>query len=147
MTTTEKIQYLNTRERYGFEDLVLLVEVLRSEQGCPWDREQNHQSIRKDLIEETYEVAEAIEGDFDVAVVGLFGADAKPRQLEVLKAVMGKGRPVVAVLLKSPYEARYAKDCNAVITSYGYVTLSAKATVEAMKRNDYRGKLPVTLDE
>ena len=63
MTTTEKIQYLNTRERYGFEDLVLLVEVLRSEQGCPWDREQTHQSIRKDLIEETYEVIEAIDTD------------------------------------------------------------------------------------
>ena len=94
----------------------------------------------------TPEVAEAIAGNYDVAVVGLFGADAKPRQLEILKALLEKGRPVVAVLLKSPYEARYAKECNAVITSYGYVTISAKATVEAMKRNDYRGKLPVKLD-
>ena len=94
----------------------------------------------------TSEVSEAIAGDFDVAVVGLFGADAKPRQLEVLKAILERGRPVVAVLLKSPYEARYAKECNAVITSYGYVTISAKATVEAMKRNEYRGKCPVKLD-
>jgi len=39
----------------------MLVEVLRSEQGCPWDREQDHHSIRKDLIEETYEVVEAID--------------------------------------------------------------------------------------
>lgn len=63
MTIEEKIQYLKTRKRYGFEDLCLLVEVLRSEQGCPWDREQTHKSIRKDLIEETYEVIEAIDTD------------------------------------------------------------------------------------
>lgn len=61
MTATEKIQYLLNKEQYDFDDLVLLVEVLRSEQGCPWDREQNHHSIRKDFIEETYEVVEAID--------------------------------------------------------------------------------------
>ena len=61
MTIKEKIQALTTKTRYDFEDLVMLVEVLRSEQGCPWDREQNHHSIRKDLIEETYEVIEAID--------------------------------------------------------------------------------------
>ena len=40
---------------------MILVEVLRSEKGCPWDREQTHKSIRKDLIEETYEVIESID--------------------------------------------------------------------------------------
>ena len=61
MTTEEKIQMLLGKQRYDFEDLIVLVEVLRSEQGCPWDREQTHVSIRKDLIEETYEVIEAID--------------------------------------------------------------------------------------
>lgn len=61
MTAEEKIKYLLEKENYGFEDLVTLVEVLRSEKGCPWDREQTHQSIRKDLIEETYEVVEALD--------------------------------------------------------------------------------------
>jgi len=61
MTAEEKIQLLLEKERYGFDDLVMLVEVLRSEKGCPWDREQDHKSIRKDLIEETYEVIEAID--------------------------------------------------------------------------------------
>lgn len=60
-TIEEKIRYLIEKSRYEFEDLVLLVEVLRSEKGCPWDREQTHKSIRKDLIEETYEVIEAID--------------------------------------------------------------------------------------
>ena len=61
MTVKEKIEYLVSKQSYNFEDLILLVEVLRSEEGCPWDREQNHHSIRKDLIEETYEVIEAID--------------------------------------------------------------------------------------
>jgi tetrapyrrole methylase family protein/MazG family protein len=61
MTDREKIEYLLGKDRYSFDDLVLLVEVLRSEIGCPWDREQTHKTIRKDLIEETYEVIEAID--------------------------------------------------------------------------------------
>ena len=39
----------------------MIVEILRGEGGCPWDREQTHKSIRNDFIEETYEVIEAIE--------------------------------------------------------------------------------------
>ena len=35
--------------------------LLRSERGCPWDREQDHKSIRKNFIEETYEAVEAID--------------------------------------------------------------------------------------
>lgn len=48
------------RERYSCEDLLKIVSVLRAPGGCPWDAEQTHESIRKDFIEETYEVIEAI---------------------------------------------------------------------------------------
>ena len=61
MTFEEKISFMAHKERYDFEDLVAIVEILRSEKGCPWDREQDHKSIRKDFIEETYEVIEAID--------------------------------------------------------------------------------------
>lgn len=61
MTAEKKIEMLLSKDKYSFEDLVTLVEVLRSDVGCPWDREQTHKSIRKDLIEETYEVVEAID--------------------------------------------------------------------------------------
>ena len=57
----KKKQYLCSKESYGFDDLVTVMEVLRSEEGCPWDREQTHESIRNDFIEETYEVIEAID--------------------------------------------------------------------------------------
>ena len=61
LTEKEKIQLLVDKKQYDFDDLVMILEVLRSACGCPWDREQTHQSIRKDLIEETYEVIEAID--------------------------------------------------------------------------------------
>ena len=57
----EKIEYLLGKESYDFDDLVLIVTLLRSEGGCPWDMEQTHKSLRKGFIEETYEVIEAID--------------------------------------------------------------------------------------
>ncbi|MCR4925902.1 MAG: nucleoside triphosphate pyrophosphohydrolase [Clostridiales bacterium] len=48
------------KEKYKVEDLLNIMKVLRGEGGCPWDREQTHESIKKNLIEETYEVIEAI---------------------------------------------------------------------------------------
>ena len=49
------------KSRYGFDDLVEIMKILRSPDGCPWDRVQTHQSIRQDFIEETYEAIEAID--------------------------------------------------------------------------------------
>ncbi|WP_134685251.1 bifunctional methyltransferase/pyrophosphohydrolase YabN [Brevibacillus migulae] len=46
-----------------FSYLKEIVAILRSPEGCPWDREQTHQSIRKNLIEEAYEVLETIDDD------------------------------------------------------------------------------------
>lgn len=54
------MEYLR-KERYGINDLIDIVRILREPGGCPWDQEQDHQSIRNNLIEETYEVAEAID--------------------------------------------------------------------------------------
>ncbi len=49
------------KESYGLKDLENIVTILRSPGGCPWDAEQTHTSIRRDLLEESYEVAEAID--------------------------------------------------------------------------------------
>lgn len=54
------IDNFDFKEKYSFYDLVEIVKCLRSENGCPWDIEQNHESIKKNFIEETYEVIEAI---------------------------------------------------------------------------------------
>ena len=55
------IENFTFKDRYTCEDLVHIVTLLRSPGGCPWDREQTHESIRKNFIEETYEVVEAID--------------------------------------------------------------------------------------
>ena len=49
------------KDKYDFEDLLRIMEILRAPDGCMWDREQDHQSIRRNFIEETYEVCEAID--------------------------------------------------------------------------------------
>lgn len=48
------------KDSYNIADLVEIVRLLRSPEGCPWDIEQTHKSIRRDFLEETYEVIEAI---------------------------------------------------------------------------------------
>ena len=51
------------KKRYHFEDLLRIMEILRSDNGCMWDRAQDHHSIRRNFIEETYEVCEAIDNE------------------------------------------------------------------------------------
>lgn len=55
------------KDKYNVYDLVDVIRALRSEGGCPWDIEQTHESIKKNLIEETYETIEAInKGDAEM---------------------------------------------------------------------------------
>lgn len=49
------------KDIYNIQDLVEIVELLRGPGGCPWDGEQTHESIRRNLIEEAYEAADAID--------------------------------------------------------------------------------------
>lgn len=76
MTSDEKIAQLaaavdkETKARPGapqthpeFDRLVRTIWRLRQEDGCPWDKEQTHQSISKNMIEEAYEAVEAIAED------------------------------------------------------------------------------------
>lgn len=63
----------NFEKRYYIDDLLNLMRFLRSENGCPWDREQTHKSLRKYLIEEAYEAALAIDGDSANEMVDEFG--------------------------------------------------------------------------
>ena len=56
----------SAKPSYTCKDLEEIVRILRHPGGCPWDQEQTHQSIRRNFLEESYEVAEAIDnGDVD----------------------------------------------------------------------------------
>lgn len=49
------------RKLYNFNDLIGIMQILRGENGCPWDMDQDHKSIRQCVIEEAYEVVDAID--------------------------------------------------------------------------------------
>ena len=49
------------KDNYGFGDLLRVMDALLGPGGCPWDREQTHDSIKRYLIEEAYEVLEAVD--------------------------------------------------------------------------------------
>ena len=49
------------KEHYDINDFRKIIELLRSPGGCPWDREQDHKSIRRNMLEEACEVCEAID--------------------------------------------------------------------------------------
>lgn len=57
------VSALINKECYSFDDLRAIMALLRCEGGCPWDMEQDHHSIRRDFIEETYEAVEAIDNE------------------------------------------------------------------------------------
>ena len=56
---------LTEKQRYNSDDLFEILKVLRSENGCPWDKVQTKESIRVNMIEEAYELVDAINRDDD----------------------------------------------------------------------------------
>lgn len=88
----------------AFDRLVRIMAVLRSPGGCPWDREQTHESLRPYLIEETYEALDAIDrGD-----------------LKALRGELGD------VLLQCVFHAQIASEANRFTIRDVIETLSAK---------------------
>ena len=61
------------RTRYLYDDLCAIMERLRAPDGCPWDREQTHASIKRDLIEECYELCDAIDEGDDAHIIEELG--------------------------------------------------------------------------
>jgi len=61
------------RHERSFDELVRIMAVLRAPDGCPWDREQTHMSLRKHLVEEAYEAVAAIEAGDDAEMADELG--------------------------------------------------------------------------
>ena len=59
--TSSQNQPFSQEDLGAFQTLVDIVARLRSPDGCPWDREQTHNSLKRNLLEESYEVIEAID--------------------------------------------------------------------------------------
>lgn len=54
---------LTKKERFTYDDLIEILRILRAPDGCPWDREQTPKSVEKNLIEECYELIDAVDND------------------------------------------------------------------------------------
>lgn len=59
--TKKQFDSNDTTRRYDFSDLCEIIAQLRAPGGCPWDRKQTHETLKKCLVEETGEVLEAID--------------------------------------------------------------------------------------
>ena len=57
------------KQRFDFYDLEEVMERLRAPNGCPWDRAQTHESIRKNMIEEAYELVDAVDSRDDEKII------------------------------------------------------------------------------
>lgn len=57
------MNHFECKPNYNLQDFIALISFLRSDQGCPWDHVQTHASIRRNLLEEAYELAETIDKD------------------------------------------------------------------------------------
>ena len=124
-----------TNKKYTFQDLVDIVTRLRAPGGCPWDREQTHASIKKNLVEEAYELAEAI----DSGVAEKMADESGDLLLQVVfNAVIAKDN--------GEYEIDDVSDaiCRKLIHRhphvFGSVSVSGSEEVlanwDAIKRND-----------
>ena len=64
---------MELKEKYTIDDLIAIMERLRQPDGCPWDKVQTHQSIKKSMIEETYEAIDALDFGDDKAFANELG--------------------------------------------------------------------------
>ena len=61
----KRFDYNDIERKYSFDDLLDIIAALRAPDGCPWDREQTHESLKKCLVEESGEVIDAIDNRDD----------------------------------------------------------------------------------
>ena len=60
---------LNKKQRFDFDDLMEILNLLRAPNGCPWDREQTEKSILKNVVEEAYELVDAVNQEDDEQII------------------------------------------------------------------------------
>jgi len=64
---------MKKKDKYTIQDLLELMALLRGENGCPWDKEQTHESIKHNIVEEAYEVVDTISDNDAVAMADELG--------------------------------------------------------------------------
>ncbi len=113
---------LNYDKKYTIDDLLRIMEILRSENGCPWDRVQTHDSIKKDMIEEAYEAIDALDNLGD----DMFANELGDLLLQVVfHSQIAKERGAF------DFDTVVGEICNKLITRHTHVFGDDKANDEA----------------
>jgi tetrapyrrole methylase family protein / MazG family protein len=135
-----------------FEKLVALQERLRAPNGCPWDREQTHKSLRTYLIEEAYEVLDALESGDDAK----FAEEMGDLLLQVVfhsQIAAEEGRFTVADVIREIHEkmvrrhphvfgAKRAKDAEEVLKNWEQIKAAERRTAGAKTGVKEEERLP-----
>ncbi len=121
-----------------FDEFVTTIAALRAPDGCPWDKEQTHQSIAKNMIEEAYEAVDAIEAD-DVAHMREELGDVLLQVVLQSQIAADEGEFTIAdvcrevnekIIRRHPHvfgDAVVAQDANEVLDIWDKVKLAEKA--------------------
>ncbi|MBR2942315.1 MAG: hypothetical protein IKB82_02850 [Clostridia bacterium] len=103
---------------------------------------QSHVMPLNDYCED---MAAAVAGDWDVAVIGLYNARFRDGQIKTLEALKATGKPVIVLLLGAPYDAPLAGECSALIAVHEYTNLSVRSILDALHTCTFTGVMPVRL--
>lgn len=149
----EKSRQLTAGE--WFEKLVAVQARLRAPNGCPWDREQTHATLRTYLIEEAYEVLEALEGGDD----GKFAEEMGDLLLQIVfhsQIAREEGRFTVADVIREVHDkmvrrhphvfgGKRAKDAAEVLKNWEQLKKEERSAV-AKKNGDEAKKAESLID-
>ena len=103
------------------------------------------QCVVMPLNEYSEEMAAAVAGDWDVAVIGLYNARFRDGQIKTLEALKATGKPVIVLLLGAPYDAPLAGKCTTLIAVHEYTNLSVRSVLSALCEGTFEGVMPVKL--
>ena len=153
--------HFREKDRYDYGDLLEIIRILRSPEGCPWDQVQTHASIRRGLLEEAYEAAEAIDRDDapllqeelgDVLMQVVFHADIERQRGRFTMEDVVDGE-VRKLLFRHPHvfgSAAPEKDAESVLVSWDAIKRREKhqnkAAADGFDWPDIQGAL-TKLDE
>lgn len=114
------------KKRFDFYDLCEVMRRLRAPGGCPWDRAQTHESIRKNMVEEAYELVDAIDSKDDGKIVEEAGDVLMPGGLSRATR-RGQGR----VRLRGRHERRVQKNSFSAIRIFSGATTRRTRTTRS----------------
>src|SRR5215470_2702429 len=149
-----KVKHLTPGE--WFEKLVAVQARLRAPKGCPWDREQTHQSLRTYLIEEAYEVLEALDSGNDAK----FAEEMGDLLLQIVfhsQIAAEEGRFTVADVVREIHEKmvrrhphvfgeKRAKDAAEVLRNWEQIKAAERVGKGSAKAAGKNGKKKSLLD-